>query len=153
VNVKRRKQGPSNRKRASPKKAGGQSHTCQAVRERPMVTSHDGDICSSPSLCSSFLNSPSGSASCPYLSLGDLWWPAEHSVLPTSAPLPSPLAQIHRRQARNMSKESQTTAPSQSLGPEYRPATEKPTATVSKPVSHKNVHILPQTPQLIALLT
>lgn len=52
-----------------------------------------------------------------------------------------------------MSDDSLTRAPSQTLGPEYRPATEKPTATVSKPVPHKNVHILPQTPQLIALLT
>lgn len=39
------------------------------------------------------------------------------------------------------------------MGPEYRPATEKPTATVSTQVSHDNIHILPQTPQLIALLT
>ncbi|KAF2205813.1 PRTase-like protein [Delitschia confertaspora ATCC 74209] len=48
---------------------------------------------------------------------------------------------------------SQPEAPSQSVGPEYRPAEEKPTATVSTGVSHENVHILPQTPQLIALLT
>jgi uracil phosphoribosyltransferase len=52
-----------------------------------------------------------------------------------------------------MSENNLTKAPSQSLGPEYRPETQKPTATVSKPVPHKNVHILPQTPQLIALLT
>lgn len=42
-------------------------------------------------------------------------------------------------------------APSQCLGPDYR--AEKPTATVSKHVKHDNVHVLPQTPQLIALLT
>ena len=30
---------------------------------------------------------------------------------------------------------------------------EKPTATVSKPLDQANIHILPQTPQLIALLT
>lgn len=51
-----------------------------------------------------------------------------------------------------MSSDSPT-APSQSVGPEYRPDTQKPTATVSTPLSQANVHILPQTPQLIALLT
>ena len=35
----------------------------------------------------------------------------------------------------------------------YRPDAQKPTATVSTEVSYDNVHILPQTPQLIALLT
>ncbi|KAF3042190.1 Uracil phosphoribosyltransferase, synthesizes UMP from uracil [Didymella heteroderae] len=46
------------------------------------------------------------------------------------------------------------TPPSQCVGPEYRPATLKPTATVSKPLDQvPNIHILPQTPQLIALLT
>ncbi|KAF2261055.1 PRTase-like protein [Lojkania enalia] len=44
-------------------------------------------------------------------------------------------------------------APSKSVGPEYRPDTQKPMATVSTALSHENVHILPQTPQLIALLT
>ncbi|KAI9646944.1 Uracil phosphoribosyltransferase, synthesizes UMP from uracil [Ciborinia camelliae] len=39
----------------------------------------------------------------------------------------------------------------QCVGPDYRP--EKPIATVSTPVSFENVHTLPQTPQLIALLT
>lgn len=43
--------------------------------------------------------------------------------------------------------------PKQELGPSYRPAAEKPTATISKVVPYENVHILPQTPQLIALLT
>ncbi|KAI4645352.1 Uracil phosphoribosyltransferase, synthesizes UMP from uracil [Alternaria viburni] len=43
--------------------------------------------------------------------------------------------------------------PSQSLGPEYRPSNLKPTATVSTPLKQANVHILPQSPQLIALLT
>ncbi|TKA80017.1 Uracil phosphoribosyltransferase [Cryomyces minteri] len=52
-----------------------------------------------------------------------------------------------------MSTDSHKRAPSQSLGPEYRPDDLKPTATVSKEVSHPNVHILPQTPQLISLLT
>ncbi|PSN59867.1 uracil phosphoribosyltransferase [Corynespora cassiicola Philippines] len=52
-----------------------------------------------------------------------------------------------------MASEPQPQAPSQCVGPEYRPATQKPTATVSTPLSHANVHILPQTPQLIALLT
>lgn len=44
-------------------------------------------------------------------------------------------------------------APSQHLGPEYRPNEEKPSATVSTKVSHENVTVLPQTPQLISLLT
>ena len=44
-------------------------------------------------------------------------------------------------------------SPALGVGPAYRPAEEKPTATVSKDVPYENVHILPQTPQLIALLT
>jgi len=44
-------------------------------------------------------------------------------------------------------------SPKQSVGPDYRPERLKPTATVSTPVSFENVHTLPQTPQLIALLT
>ncbi|OKL61958.1 Uracil phosphoribosyltransferase [Talaromyces atroroseus] len=44
-------------------------------------------------------------------------------------------------------------SPAQGVGPFYRPEGEKPTATVSKAVSFDNVHVLPQTPQLIALLT
>jgi uracil phosphoribosyltransferase len=48
---------------------------------------------------------------------------------------------------------SDNSAPSQCLGPTYRAEGEKPTATVSKKVGHANVHVLPQTPQLIALLT
>jgi uracil phosphoribosyltransferase len=43
--------------------------------------------------------------------------------------------------------------PAKSVGPTYRPDAEKPTATVSEQVSHDNVHVLPQSPQLIALLT
>ncbi|GAM90868.1 hypothetical protein ANO11243_089140 [Dothideomycetidae sp. 11243] len=43
--------------------------------------------------------------------------------------------------------------PSQCIGPDYRNESQKPTATVSKRVAHDNVHVLPQTPQLIALLT
>jgi len=52
-----------------------------------------------------------------------------------------------------MTSQPEPSAPSQCVGPEYRPDTQKPTATVSTEVSHENVHILPQTPQLIALLT
>ena len=44
-------------------------------------------------------------------------------------------------------------SPALGVGPDYRPASEKPTATVSKDVKYDNVHILPQTPQLISLLT
>ncbi|GAB1200541.1 Uracil phosphoribosyltransferase, synthesizes UMP from uracil [Aspergillus pseudonomiae] len=44
-------------------------------------------------------------------------------------------------------------SPAQGVGPIYRPDGEKPTATVSKDIDYENVHVLPQTPQLIALLT
>lgn len=44
-------------------------------------------------------------------------------------------------------------SPALNLGPAYRPSSERPTATVSRPASSPNVHILPQTPQLISLLT
>ncbi|KAI9716298.1 MAG: Uracil phosphoribosyltransferase, synthesizes UMP from uracil [Chrysothrix sp. TS-e1954] len=43
--------------------------------------------------------------------------------------------------------------PKECLGPEYRSKEEKPQATVSTTPSHENVLILPQTPQLISLLT
>lgn len=43
--------------------------------------------------------------------------------------------------------------PTKHLGPEYRPAEEKPKATVSKSLDLENLQVLPQTPQLIALLT
>lgn len=43
--------------------------------------------------------------------------------------------------------------PAQFVGPEYFPDEEKPTATVSTKISQETVHILPQTSQLIALLT
>jgi uracil phosphoribosyltransferase len=43
--------------------------------------------------------------------------------------------------------------PSECVGPDYRSASQKPTATVSKPVEHDTIHILPQTSQLISLLT
>jgi len=44
-------------------------------------------------------------------------------------------------------------SPKQSLGPGYRSDKQKPVATVSTEVPFENVHTLPQTPQLIALLT
>ena len=43
--------------------------------------------------------------------------------------------------------------PTKDVGPDYKPREEKPTATVSASISYDNVHILPQTPQLIALMT
>ena len=52
-----------------------------------------------------------------------------------------------------MSSTPDTAAPADCVGPEYRPDAQKPTATVSTKISYPNVHILPQTPQLIALLT
>ncbi|PGH29565.1 uracil phosphoribosyltransferase [[Emmonsia] crescens] len=42
--------------------------------------------------------------------------------------------------------------PCQGVGPLYKPDGEKPTATVSQVVDYENVHVLPQTPQLIALM-
>lgn len=44
-------------------------------------------------------------------------------------------------------------APTQGVGPDYRTESQKPTATISTPVEFDNVTVLPQTPQLIALLT
>ncbi|KAK4179202.1 putative uracil phosphoribosyltransferase [Triangularia setosa] len=44
-------------------------------------------------------------------------------------------------------------APVKCVGPEYRAADQKPTATVSTVVSFDNVTVLSQTPQLIALLS
>ncbi|KAH8821708.1 uracil phosphoribosyltransferase [Xylogone sp. PMI_703] len=44
-------------------------------------------------------------------------------------------------------------SPTACVGPDYRPEQQKPTATVSTEVKFENVHVLPQTPQLIALLT
>lgn len=43
--------------------------------------------------------------------------------------------------------------PTQCVGPDYRAANQKPMATVSTAVRFDNVTVLPQTPQLIALLT
>jgi len=39
------------------------------------------------------------------------------------------------------------------VGPSYRTHQQKPSATVSVDVNLDNVHVLPQTPQLIALLS
>ncbi|MCJ1234501.1 Uracil phosphoribosyltransferase, synthesizes UMP from uracil [Varicellaria rhodocarpa] len=52
-----------------------------------------------------------------------------------------------------MAPSTNVISPAHCVGPDYRPAKEKPTATVSTEISYENVHILPQTPQLIALLT
>ena len=52
-----------------------------------------------------------------------------------------------------MTGASEVQSPTQSVGPDYRPERQKPTATVSTAVSFENVHVLDQTPQLIALLT
>lgn len=46
-----------------------------------------------------------------------------------------------------------STAPTQTVGPDYRPDSQKPKATVSREPAQHNVTVLPQTPQLIALLT
>ena len=44
-------------------------------------------------------------------------------------------------------------APTECVGPDYRSESQKPTATVSTKVNFEAVTVLPQTPQLIALLT
>ncbi|KAK3328451.1 uracil phosphoribosyltransferase [Cercophora scortea] len=44
-------------------------------------------------------------------------------------------------------------APVQGVGPDYRSESQKPTATVSTDVDFETVTVLPQTPQLIALLS
>lgn len=49
--------------------------------------------------------------------------------------------------------EDNSKAPTQTVGPDYRPECDKPKATVSKEPTTDNVTVLPQTPQLIALLT
>ncbi|KAL0944170.1 uracil phosphoribosyltransferase [Colletotrichum truncatum] len=50
-------------------------------------------------------------------------------------------------------KSANTSGPTQCVGPLYRSESQKPTATVSTEMNLDNVTILPQTPQLIALLT
>ena len=45
------------------------------------------------------------------------------------------------------------TPPTQTVGPDFRSQNQNPSATVSVEVPFENVHILPQTPQLIALLS
>ncbi len=44
-------------------------------------------------------------------------------------------------------------SPTQCVGPDYRSESQKPTAVVSVGVEFDTVTILPQTPQLIALLS
>lgn len=50
-------------------------------------------------------------------------------------------------------KESTQTIHREAVGPDYVSKNRKPEATVSTAVSFPNVHVLAQTPQLIALLT
>lgn len=52
-----------------------------------------------------------------------------------------------------MSSTTEIIAPAHRVGPDYRPDAQKPTATVSTQIKYDNVHILPQTSQLLALLT
>lgn len=48
---------------------------------------------------------------------------------------------------------SSKAAPTQSVGPDHKDIGQKPSATVSVAVPFDNVHVLAQTPQLIALLS
>lgn len=52
-----------------------------------------------------------------------------------------------------MAQSAPTTSPMVCLGPDYRSDSQKPAATISKDVPFDNVHVLLQSPQLIALLT
>lgn len=52
-----------------------------------------------------------------------------------------------------MAQSGPTTPPMRCLGPVYRSESQKPAATISKDVPFENVHVLLQSPQLIALLT
>jgi hypothetical protein len=72
-------------------------------------------------------------------------------VLPLT-PSRSPLS-VYDLQVSTMSANSTETGPTKSVGPDYRAESQKPFATVSNPVKYENVITLPQTPQLIALLT
>lgn len=45
------------------------------------------------------------------------------------------------------------TVSKQCVGPETKPSEQKPNATISAKVPFENVHVLAQTPQLIALLS
>lgn len=75
--------------------------------------------------------------------------PAEHFKLPHV--LPRRTSTSNCSDYKMASKDCPS--PKQSVGPDYRPDKQKPTATVSTEVSYPTVHVLPQTPQLIALLT
>jgi uracil phosphoribosyltransferase len=48
---------------------------------------------------------------------------------------------------------NKSSAPTQCVGPDFKAQDQKPSATVSVKVDLENVHVLPQTPQLIALLS
>lgn len=49
--------------------------------------------------------------------------------------------------------EKTQSGPTACVGPDYRAESQKPVATISKGVEFPTVTTLPQTPQLIALLT
>ncbi|KAJ0167344.1 Uracil phosphoribosyltransferase [Colletotrichum tanaceti] len=55
--------------------------------------------------------------------------------------------------SQDINKPASNSGPTQCVGPLYRSESQKPTATVSTEVNSDNVIVLPQTPQLIALLT
>ena len=69
--------------------------------------------------------------------------------LPLIAPSLPSIAVMSSQEA----KDTPQTGPTQCVGPDYRTESQKPTATVSTEVEYENVITLPQTPQLIALLT
>lgn len=77
---------------------------------------------------------------------------------PTQSP-PHPASSTFRRPIvyffcrTGMAQSAPTTSPMVCLGPDYRSDSQKPAATISKDVPFDNVHVLLQSPQLIALLT
>lgn len=60
---------------------------------------------------------------------------------------------IQTKNMESITRVESAPSPAQGVGPQSWPDGEKPMATVSHGGPHENVHVLPQTPQLIALLT
>lgn len=75
------------------------------------------------------------------------------NLLPSVLSMATVLTNNINRSSVEISPMAEMIAPAHCVGPDYRPIAQKPTATVSTEISYDNVHILPQTPQLIALLT
>ena len=77
------------------------------------------------------------------------------SRLPTGGHhIPCPIATIHLNHKLLPDHDIMTdNAPTKCVGPDFKDQDQKPSATVSTEVGIANVQVLPQTPQLIALLS